>query len=123
MKYNQKRHIELLKRSQYQKKNLFIKNQEKDFELSEYNVAVEEHFFWQNRDQVILWMKNFLNKKIDGKLINTCKKFNLELISNSEEIKDFQPNGRSKKLSGFLRGLYCECKYFAEAEDYQKRIL
>ena len=48
MKYNQKRHIELLKRSQNlknQRKNLFIENQEENFELSEYNIAVEEHFF------------------------------------------------------------------------------
>ena len=103
MKYNQKRHIELLKRSQdlkNQRKNLFIENQEEDFELSEYNIAVEEHFFWQDRDQVALLMKNFLNKKIDGelfcdqvyglrrKLINTCEKFNLELISRSEKMKD-----------------------------------
>jgi hypothetical protein len=93
MTYNQKRHVELLKRSQdfkNQRKNLFIENQEEDFELSEYNIAVEEHFFWQDRDQVALFMKNFLNKKIDGKLfcdqvygfrrklINTCEKFNLD---------------------------------------------
>ena len=76
-------------------------------------------------------MKNFLNKKIDGKsfcdqvygfrrkLINTCEKFNLELISSSEKIKDFQPDGRLKKLSGFLTSIYCECEYFGEAEDYQ----
>ena len=134
MKYNQKRHIELLKRSQdlkNKKKNLFIENQEEDFELSEYNIAVEEHFFWQDREQVTFLMKNFLNKKIDGKsfcdqvyglrrkLINTCEKFNLELISSSEKTKNFQPDGRSKKLSGFLTGLYCECEHFAEAEDYQ----
>ena len=52
MTYNQKRHIELLKRSQdlkNQRKNLFIENQEEDFELSEYNIAVEEHIFWQDR--------------------------------------------------------------------------
>lgn len=134
MTYNQKRHIELLKRSQdlkNQRKNLFIENPEEDFELSEYNITVEEHVFWQDRDQVALLMENFLNKKIDGelfcdqiyglrcKLINTCEKFKLELISSSEKIKDFQPDGRSKKLSGFLTDLYCECEYFAEAEDYQ----
>ena len=48
MKYNQKRHIELLKRSQdlkNKKRNFFIENQEQDFELSEYNIAVDEHFF------------------------------------------------------------------------------
>ena len=77
-------------------------------------------------------MEDFLNKKIDGelfcdqvyglrrKLINTCEKFKLELISSSEKIKDFQPDGRSKKLSGFLTGLYCECEDFAE--DYQNDV-
>ena len=134
MKYNQKRHIELLKRSRdlkNKKKNLFIENQKEDFELSEYNIAVEEHLFWQDRYQVASLMINFLNKKIDGelfcdqvyglrhKLIDACDKFNLELISSSEKIKDFQPDVRSKKLSGFLTALYCECEYFAEAEDYQ----
>jgi hypothetical protein len=134
MTYNQKRHRQLLKRSQdlkNQRKNLFIENQEEYFELSEYNIAVEEHIFWQDRDQVALLMEDFLNKKIDSelfcdqvyglrrKLINTCEKFKLELISSSEKIKDFQPDGRSKKLSGFLTDLYCECEYFTEAEDYQ----
>jgi len=48
MKYNQKRHIKLLKRSQdlrNQRKSLFIENKEEDSELSKYNAAVEEHFF------------------------------------------------------------------------------
>ena len=42
MKYDKERHIELLKRSQdlkNKKNNLFIENQEEDFELSEYNIA------------------------------------------------------------------------------------
>lgn len=46
-----------------QRKNIFIENQEEDFELSEYNIVVEEHFFWQDRGQITLFMKNFLNKK------------------------------------------------------------
>ena len=132
MSYNQKRHIQLLKRSQdlkNQGKNLFIENQEEDFELTKYNTAVAEHIFWQDRYQVALLMEDFLNRKIDGeelcgrvyglrrKLINACEKFKLELTSSSEKIKDFQPDGRSKKLSGFLTGLYCECEHFDE--DYE----
>ena len=130
MNYDKKRHIQLLKRLQdlkNQGKNLFIENREEDFELSEYNIAVEEHIFWQDRYQVALSMEDFLNRKIDGKelcgrvyglrrkLINTCEKFTLELSSG--KVKDFQPDGRSKKLSGFLTGLYCECEHFAE--DYE----
>jgi hypothetical protein len=129
MTYNQKRHIELLKRSQdlkNQRKNLFIENQEEDLELSKYNTIVAEYIFWQDRDQVALLMEDFLNKKIYGeefcgqiyglrrKLINTCEKFKLELISSSEKIQDFQPDGKAKKLSGFLTGLFCECDHFME---------
>ena len=69
MTYNQKRHIELLKRSQdlkNQRKNLFIENQEEDLELSKYNTIVAEYIFWQDRDRVALLMEDFLNKKIDG---------------------------------------------------------
>jgi Holliday junction resolvasome RuvABC ATP-dependent DNA helicase subunit len=104
MTYNQKRHIQLLKRSQdlkNQGKNLFIKNREEDLELSKYNIAVEQHIFWQDRYQVALLMEDFLNRKIDGKelcarvyglrrkLIDTCEKFLLQLTSGSEKIKTF----------------------------------
>ena len=132
MTYNQKRHRQLLKRWQdlkNQRKNLFLENSEEDFELSEYNIAVEQHIFWQDRYQIALLMEDFLNQKIDGelfcdqvygfrrKLINTCEKFKLELISSPEKIKDFQPDGRSKKLSGFLTGCFCYCDDFME--DYE----
>lgn len=69
MTYNQKRHIQLLKRSQdfkNQGKDLFIENREEDFELSKQNTAVAEHIFWQDRYQVALLMEDFLNRKIDG---------------------------------------------------------
>jgi len=115
-----------------------FKNQEKDFstenwkenlELNRYNAGVENHIFWGNRYQVASLMENFLNKKIDGeefcdavqglrhKLINTCDKFLLELISSSEKIKNFQPDERSEKLRRFLTGLFCECEHFDE--DYE----
>ena len=78
-------------------------------------------------------MEAFLNEKIGGesfcdqvyglrrKLMNTCEKVELELISNSEKIKDFQPDRRSKKLIGFLTYLYSEYEYFADAEDSEKK--
>jgi hypothetical protein len=129
MAYNQKKHRELLKRSQdlkNQGKNLFIENQKEDLELSGYNIAVEEHIFWQDRYQVGLSLEDFLNRKIAGeelcgrvyglhrKLINACEKFTLELGSGT--VKDFQLDVRLKKLSGFLTGLYCECQHFTD--DY-----
>ena len=72
-------------------------------------------------------MEDFLNRKIDGEefcgrvyglrreLRNACEKFKLDLSSG--KIKDFQPDERSKKLSGFLTGFFCECDHFTE--DYE----
>lgn len=132
MTYDLRRHIELLKRSEdlkNQKKNIFIENPKEYFELENYNIAVEHHIFWQDRYEVTSLLEDFLDQKIDGevfcdqvyglrrRLLNTCENFNLELILGSEKIKDFQPDERSKRLSGFLTGLYCECEDFAE--DYQ----
>ena len=62
------------------------------------------------------------NRKIDGEkfcdrreLMNRYDKFLLELSSG--KVKDFQPDPRSKKLSGFLDGLFCYCDDFME--DYE----
>lgn len=132
MTYNQKRHIQLLKLSQdleNQGKFLFKENPEESLELSNYNIAVQHHIFWQDRYQISLSMEDFLNGKIDGEelcdrvyglrrnLINKCEEFNLELTSGSEKIKAFQPDKKSKNLSGFLTAFYCECDHFEE--DYE----
>ena len=130
MNYNLKRHLELLKHSQdlkNQGKILFQESRKEYLELSQYNIDVEEHIFWQERYQVALWMEDFLNRKIDGEelcdrvrglrreLINACEKFKLDLSSG--KIKDFQPDERSKKLNGFLTGCFFECENFME--DYE----
>lgn len=91
MIYNQNWHIQLLKYFQNLKnqgKNLRIENPEEGFELSTYNIVIEYHFFWQNRYQVVLLMKDFLNKKIDGEeLYNQVNKLNRKLINVYENFE------------------------------------
>ena len=96
-------------------------------ELSSYNVAVEEKIFWQQRYKVDELMQDFLNRKIDGQefcdrvfglrrnLMIACDQFLVQL--GAGEVTDFQPDPRSKKLSGFLDGLFCYCDDFME--DYE----
>jgi hypothetical protein len=72
-------------------------------------------------------MQDFLNRKIDGQefcdrvfglrrnLMIARDKFLVQL--GAGEVKDFQPDPRSKKLSGFLDGLFCYCDDFME--DYE----
>lgn len=130
MIYNQQRHIELLKRSQYfkdQGKSFYKESPEEYLELSSYNLAVEENIFWQERYKVAELMQDFLNRKIDGQefcgrvfglrrnLMIGSDKFLIQL--GAGEVKDFQPDPRSKKLSGFLSGLFCYCDDFME--DYE----
>ena len=130
MIYNQQRHIQLLKRSQDfkdQGKSFYKESPEEYLELSSYNVAVEENIFWQQRYKVAELMQDFLNRKIDGQkfcdrvfglrrnLMIASEKFLIQL--GAGEVKDFQPDPRSKKLSGFLSGLFCYCDDFME--DYE----
>ena len=130
MTYNQQRHIQLLKRSQDfkdQGKWFSKESPEEDLELSSYNIAVEENMFWQQRYEVAELMQDFLNRKIDGQefcdrvfglrrnLMIATDKFLIQL--GAGEVKDFQPDPRSKKLSGFLTFLFCYCDDFME--DYE----
>ncbi len=130
MTYNQQRHIQLLKRSQdfkNQGKSFYKESPEESLELSSYNVAVEEKIFWEQRYKVDELMQDFLNRKIDGQefcdrvfglrrnLMIARDQFLVQL--GAGEVKDFQPDPRSKKLSGFLDGLFCYCDDFME--DYE----
>jgi len=102
MTYNQKRHIQLLKRSQdlkNQGKHLFLENPEEDLELSKYDGAVAQHIFWEDRFEVASLIQAFLNKEMDGeefhdsvfglrrKQIAKCDKFLSELALEKEELK------------------------------------
>lgn len=130
MIYNQQRHIQLLKRSQDfkdQGRSFYKESPEESLELSSYNAAVEKNIFWQQRYKVAESMQDFLNRKIDGQefcdrvfgfrrnLMIARDKFLIQL--GAGEVKDFQPDPRSKKLSGFLSGLFCYCDDFME--DYE----
>lgn len=72
-------------------------------------------------------MQDFLNRKIDGQefcervfglrrnLMIACDQFLVQL--GAGEVTNFQPDPKSKKLSGFLDGLFCYCYDFME--DYE----
>jgi len=130
MTYNQQRHVQLLKRSQdfnNQGKSFYKESPEESSELSSYKVAVQHHLFWEQRFKVSKLMQDFLNRKINGQefcdrvfglrrnLMIACDQFLVQLVAG--EVKDFQPDPRSKKLSGFLTGLFCYCDDFME--DYE----
>jgi len=114
MIYNQQRHIQLLKLSQdfkNQGKSFYKQSTDESLELSNYNVAVEQHIFWQHRYKVYELMQDFLNRKIHGQefssrvfglrrnLMNASDQFLVQL--GAGEVKDFQPDPRSKNSLEF----------------------
>ena len=130
MTYNQKRYIELLKRSEYLKnlgKSFYQESKDEYLELSKYEGAIQSYLYWKSRTLFVLLMEKFVNKIISGEefsnsffelrqtLIYECDGFLKEL--GSEKLKDFQLDPRSYGFGSLISFLRAECDNFSE--DYQ----
>ena len=125
MTYNRERHKELVIRSQNLKnqgKNLFLENPEEDYELSKYNIGVEEQVFWTHREKFVLIMENFLDNILDFDEFETAfslfyqevrKEVNMFKI-DLEQIDKFQPSTRSYRFASVIGSIY---RQFEEVED------
>ena len=131
MAYNQKRHIELLKRLQDLKnkgKSFYQESKDEYLELSKYEGAIQSYIYWKSRTLFVLLMKKFVNRIISGeefsdsflqlrqRLIYECDGFLKEL--SSEKVEDFQLDPRSNGFGSLISFLRAECDNFSE--DYQK---
>lgn len=136
MTYNQKRHIELLKRKQHLKNPYLLgrseskdeqKSEDEYLELIEYGAAIQLYLYWKSRTLFLLLMEKFVNRIISGeefsdsflglrqRLIYECDGFLKEL--GSEKLKDFQLDPRSDGFGSLISFLRAECDNFSE--DYQ----
>ena len=125
MTYNKERHKELLIRSQNLKnrgKNLFLENPEEDYELSKYNIAVEEQVFWTHRENLVIIMKNFLDNILDFDEFETAFSLLYEEVRKEvdmfkidlEQIEKFEPSTRSYRFASVIGSIY---RQFEEVED------
>ena len=103
MTYNQKRYIELLKRSEDLKnlgKAFYQKSKDEYLELSKYEGAIQLYLYWKSRTLFVLFMKKFVNRiinskefsdsflKLDQRLIYECHGFLKELGPSIEFLLD-----------------------------------
>jgi len=84
-----------------QNKSFFKEAPQECLELAKYNIAVEQHIFWDERFEVASVIQAFLNKEMDGeefhdgifglrrKHLAKCDKFLSELVLEKEELKNF----------------------------------
>ena len=126
MDYSNNRHKKLVICSQNLKnqgKNLFIENPEEDYELSKYNIAVEEQIFLTRRKDFVLLMKNFIENILDfeefeiafsllyGEVRKEVKMFQIDL----EYIEKFQPSPtRPYRFASCIGSIF---RQFEEVED------
>ena len=130
MTYNQKRHIQLLKRLQdlkNQGKSFYQESKDEYLELSKYEGAIQSYIYWKSRTLFVLLMEKFVTRIISGeefsdsflelrqRLIYECDSFIKEL--GSEKLKDFQLDPRSNGFGSLISFLRAECDNFSE--DYQ----
>mmetsp|Transcript_26791 Transcript_26791/g.56115 ORF Transcript_26791/g.56115 Transcript_26791/m.56115 type:complete len:153 (+) Transcript_26791:4379-4837(+) len=130
MTYNQKRYIELLKRSEDLNnlgKSFYQESKDEYLKLSKYEGAIQSYIYWKSRTLFVLLMEKFVNKIISGeefnnsflelrqRLIYECDGFLKEL--GSEKLKDFQLDPRSYGFGSLISFLRAECDNFSE--DYQ----
>ena len=69
MTYNQKRHIQLLKRLQdlkNQGKSFYQESTDEYLELSSYEGSIQSYIYWKNRTLAVLLMEKFVNRIISG---------------------------------------------------------
>nr|YP_010472051.1 hypothetical protein N4M20_pgp133 [Navicula arenaria]UVG41516.1 hypothetical protein [Navicula arenaria] len=129
MDYNQKRHKQLVIRSQDFKnlgKSFYQESKDEYLELSKYEGAIQSYLYWKNTTLFVLLVEKFVNRIISDeefsdsfrelrqRLIYECDSFLKELVS--EKLKDFQLDPRSYGFGSLISFLRAECDNFSE--DY-----
>ena len=132
MTHNQKRYIELLKRSEDLKnlgKSFYQESKDEYLELLKYQANIDVHIYWESRILFVLLMEKFVNKIISGeefsdsfvglrqRLRYQCDGFLKEL--SSEKVEDFQLDldPRAHWFTNLMSFVRAECDNFDE--DYQ----
>ena len=133
MTYNQKRHLQLLKRSQdlkNQGKSFYQESTDEYLELSKYEGTIQSYIYWKSRTLFVLLMEKFVNRIISGeefsdsflqlrqRLISECDSFIKEL--GSKKLKDFQLDPRSNGFGSLISFLRAECDNFSEDSENEE---
>lgn len=95
MKFNLEEYIQLLKKSEYlkkQEKTLEMEDKTKYLKLLRYGVQLSDYIHWKTKSQYLNLLKLFVNSKIDG---SEFVKQYLEIFDSNEKIvgnleKDFK---------------------------------
>lgn len=125
MDYNNNRHKKLVLRSQAlqkQGKSLWVEDPKASFELTNYQISVEEQVFWTHRQNFFLIMESFINNILDfdefenafSLLYRKVRNEECMLQIDFEYIDKFQPSTRPYTFAPVMGSIY---RQFEEVQD------
>ena len=129
--YNKTHYLELLQYSQdlESQGKSFWDEKEKYLEFLRYRILLNDHFYYQEKDQYVSLLKDFIDRKIDGIEFETkfLKMFNEDgdrhelFQTDFEKLKNFEPDPKSKGFSALLTTIFEDCDRFDPdpQEDYE----
>jgi hypothetical protein len=139
MAFNKVRYIQFLKREQaFRNQDKLMVNEDKNSfrELLNYKIMIEDHIFFERRNEIYCLLKNFIDKKIDhnkfdrrlAEINKQTKDLMAEFRTNFEKIENFSYNSRSAGFANFfLGGIIIDCEvfepYFEGTENLGKEWL
>jgi len=139
--YNKVRHLELLRRFLYLKKqgkDLYTENRDEYMELQEYRCALYHHIFWTRRKEFVLCMKNYVHDSIDfehfkiafSRLWRDSMKEDKALQIDLKRLKNFELDPKSDGFGSFITAVFREFEVLEDEEcteqevkDYLRNIL
>ena len=133
MTYNKIRHLELLKGFldlKEQGKDLYGENRDQYIELLHYQGRLQDHAFWNNREQFVLLMENFIHNSIDmeefeiafsqlwWKSMKEDKAFQMDL----KRVENLQLDPRSDRFGSFITSVFRQFEVLEDEECTEQEV-
>lgn len=133
MKFNLEEYIQLLKTSEYlkkQKKNLETENRADYLKVLKYGIKLSDYIHWKTRSQYLSLLKLFVNSKIDGsefvrqyfEIFHSNEKIVKNLEKDFERLASIQLDPKSFGFSEWISEIELCCDEFYPDFEPQDKI-
>jgi len=131
--YNKIRHLELLRRFldfKKQGKDLYKENRDEYFELLHYRGRLEDHAFWNNREQFVLLMENFIHDSIDieqfqyafSRLWRETFKADKAFQMDLKRVENLQLDPRSDRFGSFITFVFRQFEVLEDEDCTEQEV-
>ena len=135
-KYNNVRHLELLRRFldfKKQGKNIYdfyLEKRDEYSELSRYQCMVNDYIFWTHRKEFVLCMENYVHDSIDfedfeiafSRLWETSMKAYIALKIDLKGLKNFELDSKSDGFGSLVTAVFRQFEVLEDEECTEEEV-